>query len=225
MPKLNEGAKAWELKVAGRVGQAVKARRDALGMTAKRLAERTTELGYPISRVAISKIESNTRVGKLDVAELLILAAALNMPPALLLFPNYPEGEAKLIPGVDADGHDAVRWLAGETTLPPEVTAERRLRIRPSNAGIRLVEAVTERADLRRNEFRLMIRERASAEESPEVVEETRRMIASYKTELATRNAEIDEAKTRLWITGGFGGEGDVEREDRPGHGAVLGGC
>ncbi len=25
MPKLNEGAKAWELKVAGRVGQAVKA--------------------------------------------------------------------------------------------------------------------------------------------------------------------------------------------------------
>ena len=53
------------------------------------LAERTAELGYPITRVAISKIERNSREGKLDVAELLVLAEALGIAPVLLLAPGF----------------------------------------------------------------------------------------------------------------------------------------
>ena len=55
-----------------RRGAAVKARRNALKLAAVDLAERTKALGYPVNRVAISKIEGNLRAGKLDVAELLV---------------------------------------------------------------------------------------------------------------------------------------------------------
>jgi transcriptional regulator with XRE-family HTH domain len=81
-----------------RRGAAVKARRNALKLTAVDLAERTKALGYPVNRVAISKIEGNLRAGKLDVAELLVLAVALEIPPALLLLPTFPGGAVDVLP-------------------------------------------------------------------------------------------------------------------------------
>lgn len=92
MPNIDPVGKAWELDLAARLGQAVQTRRNALGLTAQQLAQRTADLGYPITRVAISKIEGNMRAGKVDVAELIVLAKALEMPPVLLLYPGFPEG-------------------------------------------------------------------------------------------------------------------------------------
>ncbi len=90
-----------ELRLSGVLGVAVLWRRKALKLTALQLAERTKALGYPITRVAISKIEGNKRAGKLDLAELLTLAAALEIPPALLLFPDYPSDDrAEVLPDV-----------------------------------------------------------------------------------------------------------------------------
>ena len=78
-------------------------------MTAQQLAERTKELGYPVTRVAISKIESNSRAGKVDVAELLVLGAALGVPPVTLIF-GGPLGRHG---GVAARPHSSVRVSAG----------------------------------------------------------------------------------------------------------------
>src|SRR6478609_875348 len=114
MPNIDPAAKAWELDLAKRVGQAVQKRRNALNLTAQQLAERTAELGYPITRVAISKIETNKRVGKLDVAELLVLAAALDIPPVLLLFPGFPDGPVESLPGRDTESRKAVLWFSGQ---------------------------------------------------------------------------------------------------------------
>jgi transcriptional regulator with XRE-family HTH domain len=141
MPNIDPDAKAWELDLAARVGDAVQKRRNALGMTAQDLARRTADLGYPVTRVAISKIEGNMRAGKLDVAELIVLAKALDMPPVLLLYPGYPEGydvtvddlhraevdqtgdapftvsfaaEVETLPGVTETSRDAVLWFAGQ---------------------------------------------------------------------------------------------------------------
>src|SRR5271156_1850620 len=102
MPNVDKVAKAWEMELAGRVGAAIKARRNALELTAVDLAERTKALGYPVNRVAISKIEGNLRAGKLDVAELLVLAVALAIPPALLLLPTFPNGAVGVLPGLNA---------------------------------------------------------------------------------------------------------------------------
>jgi transcriptional regulator with XRE-family HTH domain len=99
MPNVDAGAKAWELGLAGRVGTAIQVRRKQLNLTAQQLAERTKSLGYPISRVAISKIEGNKRAGKFDVAELLVIAAALRVPPLQLLFPDEPDDDIEMLPG------------------------------------------------------------------------------------------------------------------------------
>ena len=58
-------------------------------------------LGYPISRGAIAKMESNVRSGKVDVAEVPVLSAALDIPPVLLLFSGFSmDGFRDALPGV-----------------------------------------------------------------------------------------------------------------------------
>lgn len=82
-------------------------------MTAAELARRTADFGYPITRGAIAKIESNARSGKLDLAEWLILSMALDIPPVLLLFPTYPMGDTEVAPGKEMEAAVAAYWLAG----------------------------------------------------------------------------------------------------------------
>jgi transcriptional regulator with XRE-family HTH domain len=121
MPNVDEIGKRWQESGSERVGAAIKHLRRVRGMTAVDLAERTKQLGYPVTRVAITKIENNTRSGKLDVAELLVIAAALGVPPILLLYPVYPYGAVEVLPLPGGDGRSsqfaALRWFAGEQNL------------------------------------------------------------------------------------------------------------
>jgi transcriptional regulator with XRE-family HTH domain len=114
MPNVNEAAKAWELGLSGRVGKAVRARRDELGLTAGQLHELTAATGYPVHRVAITKIENNTRAGKLDIAELLALATALKIPPLELLFGGPPGDTTAYLPTVSTSTLDAVTRFTGD---------------------------------------------------------------------------------------------------------------
>lgn len=115
MPNIDPEVKAWEVRQAGRVGKTVQRLRNELGLTAVQLSERTRQLGYPISRVAISKIESNSRAGKLDVAEWLVLADALDVPPGALLYPDLPDGDVEVMPGRVLPSWIALLSLDGET--------------------------------------------------------------------------------------------------------------
>jgi transcriptional regulator with XRE-family HTH domain len=116
MPNIDPNAKAWETDLAARVGRAVYQRRKALKLTAEQLAQRTVDLGYPITRVAVTKIEGGARAGKLDVAEVLVLAAALNIPPMLLLLPGYGRSNdaVETLPGRKAESRHAALWFAGQ---------------------------------------------------------------------------------------------------------------
>lgn len=136
MPNIDPTVKAWELDLAARFGEAVQKRRNALGLTAQQLAQRTADLGYPVTRVAISKIEGNMRAGKIGIAELIVLAKALETPPVLLLYPGFPDGydvtvdetygpgepftvtfpgEVETLPGQKESSRDAVLWFAGQS--------------------------------------------------------------------------------------------------------------
>jgi transcriptional regulator with XRE-family HTH domain len=117
MPNVDAGAKAWELELAGRVGTAIQARRKQLNLTAQQLAERTKNLGYPISRVAISKIEGNMRAGKFDIAELVVLAEALQTSPLKLLFPDAPDHKVEALPGKPTTTLDAITRFIGDREL------------------------------------------------------------------------------------------------------------
>lgn len=114
MPHIDEEARAWQLEWSGRIGRAVQKRRKALGLTADQLATHTEALGYPISRVAISKIEGNKRAGKMDVAEVAILGAALNIPPVMLLYPGLPHSSYRDLPKTEHYALDALLWFTGE---------------------------------------------------------------------------------------------------------------
>jgi len=87
--------------------------RDRRKVSASQLSERTRELGYPIHRVTISKIESGNRLGKVDVCELLILAKALDTDPLSLLLPDLLHGEVELTPGDPMPTEDAIREVVG----------------------------------------------------------------------------------------------------------------
>ena len=178
MPKVNEAAKAWELTLAQRVGDAVAKRRKAKGLTGVQLADRTAELGYPITRVAISKIETNSRAGKLDVAELLVLAEALEIPPVLLLAADFPDGKVETRPGHTVDSLDAVRWFSG------------------AEAKLIRADALAAEWDERLSRMRKMLAAPNSTRGYRDQLEDD---IAAAEAALLTLRADVQRQKDELW--------------------------
>lgn len=103
---------SWSEAVHRRIASAIKAARHGR-MTAQQLADETQQLGYPISRAQIANYESG-RKQSMDVTELLVLAAALRIPPIALLCAGLPDGEAELLPGWHTTAADAMAWVTGE---------------------------------------------------------------------------------------------------------------
>ncbi|OMB93205.1 hypothetical protein A5732_16780 [Mycobacterium colombiense] len=117
-------------------------------MTAQQLAERCRELQVPIHRTTITKIEGGR--GRFDLGELLILAAALDVPPIVLLYPDLPDGDIEIIPDRPATSWTAYLWATG--MAPSFLNAGER-----SN-GYRLVQAVSERHELGMERGKLQVR-------------------------------------------------------------------
>ncbi|WP_198165418.1 helix-turn-helix domain-containing protein [Nocardia fusca] len=114
MPNIDETAKAWQSELAQRFGDAVATYRKERGIKAAELADRTRDLGYPIHRVAITKIETNSRGGKLDLAEVITLALALGVPPVQLIYPGLPGGQVDVWPRIGTSEATALQWFSGE---------------------------------------------------------------------------------------------------------------
>lgn len=138
----------WHRTTAKRVGEAVYKRRKDAGMTAQRLAERCNELGVPIHRTTITKIENGR--SRFDLGELLILAAALEVPPLVLLYPGLPGERVEIVPREVGTSWDAYRWATGMVTSLWDTST-------PS-AGAQLVEAVRELHTLTADLSRLQVR-------------------------------------------------------------------
>jgi transcriptional regulator with XRE-family HTH domain len=90
----------------------VRHNRTTAGMSAQRLADRCAQLGFPIHRSVIANLESGRRP-VVNVAELLVLAAALGMPPLRLLIPLHDEA-VELLPGKEHNPWSALRDFTGE---------------------------------------------------------------------------------------------------------------
>lgn len=82
-------------------------------MTAQDLADACEELGYPIPRNVIANWESGRRL-TLTVPELLVLARAVDMPPAALVFPLGGSSSVEYLPSESADPWTAFSWFVGE---------------------------------------------------------------------------------------------------------------
>lgn len=107
------------------MGLGVKRAREKAGLSAAKLEEKTRELGYPITRGTIAKIEGGHRDGKFDVNEVVILAAALTVTPLDLVFPTTP-APVEYIPGLVTSVGDALEWFSDSRALK---LAQERVRL------------------------------------------------------------------------------------------------
>jgi len=97
----------WEERFVSQVAVAMKRARGS--RSAWQLSEETDRIGYHLSKQVIGKLDSGH--GGLQVAEFLVLAAALDVPPALLLCGGYPDSVVEYLPGRKATSRQAVDWF------------------------------------------------------------------------------------------------------------------
>lgn len=131
MPQDAQGKKGWEAnpprdwgeEQACRVALEVRRLRKGRG-AAQWLANRTRELGFEVSRSVISDLEVGRR-RYVTVAELIILARALDTAPIALLYPHpyYREGRIAVLPTPEEreprelEKIVAVQWFSGVAGL------------------------------------------------------------------------------------------------------------
>lgn len=90
--------------------------RDTNGWSQQDLADRLAELGYPLGRVAVAKIEGGSRGVSLDDA--VAIAAAFDVPLPLLVLPVHTaKGAALVAPRLEVKAWDAFDWMVGQTPL------------------------------------------------------------------------------------------------------------
>jgi hypothetical protein len=76
------------------------------------LSDRTAELGFRVSPTVIAKLDSGHRGSVLSVAELVVLAAALDTSPLVLLYPGPYNKTVEVLPGRALSELDAVQWFS-----------------------------------------------------------------------------------------------------------------
>lgn len=109
----------WATRQALSIASEVRSHRLAQGLSAQQLSDRCASLGMPIQRSVIANLESGRRT-TVTVAELVILAAALQVPPAILVFPVGQDVNAEVLPGAYQEPLAAVEWMAGHVAFSNE---------------------------------------------------------------------------------------------------------
>lgn len=102
-----------------RVAQNLRAIRKSRGMSTYDVARCLREIGWPIQQTGVARIETGER--RVDVDDLLALAAVLGCSPARLLMPpvTAPDGPpVSLVGTLDASAVDAWAWACGDRSLP-----------------------------------------------------------------------------------------------------------
>lgn len=116
----------WNVRTAVRIGARVARYRKLATvkgrpMSAQALADRCAELGHPIDRTVIVKLEKGGRQS-VTVAELLVLAKALGIPPVALVFAPGWDEMSEALPDQEVPSWLAVRWFTGEDPFPTKLT-------------------------------------------------------------------------------------------------------
>lgn len=109
---------SWAEAIVARVAGEVRRLRskEHSAISAAKLSDRTHDIGYAISRSVVADLETG-RKKSIDLPELLVLAAALGVSPAQLVFPDLPKGSVEVLPGLPQESHDALQWFCGEAGL------------------------------------------------------------------------------------------------------------
>jgi transcriptional regulator with XRE-family HTH domain len=111
------------------IASQVRRYRIAKDWSVRQLAEECQKLGMTtLTEASLGNIERGQRAGsgaergrrRVLVAELAVLAKALDVPPVLLIFPVDNMPEVEVIPGQVAPVLDALRWFTAEGPFSPD---------------------------------------------------------------------------------------------------------
>jgi transcriptional regulator with XRE-family HTH domain len=111
-------AEGWSERLAATVGLRVREYRESLSpkLSAQALADATRDAGHELKRTVIANLESGRR-GTVSVADVLVLARVLKVPPALLVVPLGAGQPFEVTPGELTDAWSAFAWLTGRWPL------------------------------------------------------------------------------------------------------------
>lgn len=111
----------WSAGITQRVGELVARYRRQGKLSAQAVADRCAALGMPsITRIVITRLENELR-DSLTIPELMVIAAALDVPPMALIFPHGTE-DIEVLPGRHLDPWAAVVWFTGPTSWKTTIT-------------------------------------------------------------------------------------------------------
>lgn len=98
------------------IAQRVRKYRDQQNWSQRQLAERMTDLGFPINRVTLAKIEGGgVRAKNVSVEELFALAAALSVPPLALVLSLEEGSPLAVTRDIEINPLYALNWITGRT--------------------------------------------------------------------------------------------------------------
>jgi transcriptional regulator with XRE-family HTH domain len=108
----------WSAEITRLVAREVRRYREQRRpkLSTQQLADRTAELGMPIPRSVLANLESGRR-DSVSVAEVLVLAAALDVAPIDLICPVGFDKTTEMLPGREMDPLVARRWFTGAWKL------------------------------------------------------------------------------------------------------------
>ena len=116
----------WPTAFTGRIAQRLRDARKAAGLTMAEVAQGCADRGLPeFTEHSMKNLESGRKTS-ITVADFVVLADVLGVPPVTLLFPLGSSATVEVLPGREVSTWDAVAWFTGETPLnepAPEGTA------------------------------------------------------------------------------------------------------
>lgn len=108
----------WAANLGQVIAERIKyVRTEVRRVSVQQLADRCKAAGYAISRSNLSALENGKRTA-ISIAELLAIAAALEVPLALLLTPAGTGTTVPPVPGLEVEDWQALRWLVADAPLP-----------------------------------------------------------------------------------------------------------
>ena len=151
------------------------------------LAERTAELGHPISRTAISEYETGKRKA-IPVTDLIVIGAALEVPPLQLLYPMPSSTEVAYLPGMEELSIVAALTFSGELSTVDKT----------GRAGL-VMQLARRWHELHREVVGLKAQsERVKA--SPDLLSDDEMENLLPGQSLANRIRRADEERTEVWV-------------------------
>ncbi|MFD4922327.1 helix-turn-helix domain-containing protein [Streptomyces goshikiensis] len=107
----------WSTAFTGRIAQRLREARKAAGLTMAEFAQGCAARGVPeLTEHSIKNLESGRKTS-ISVADVVVLADVLGVPPVTLLFPLGSSATVEVLPGRELSTWDAVAWFTGESPL------------------------------------------------------------------------------------------------------------